>query len=185
MKYMETQMFTRIMLFSLVICLGLSPILSQTKEESKVELKFSISTRFGMGKGAFKKASLMIKDRKAGIGIVEIDVSSIDTDNSMRDNHLKDPDFFDVQKFPKAEFEILGLEESGTDLVKGKGKLTLKGITKEYPFTASIVRTADSEKYTGLIKINRKDYGMVYQSMVNPIDDIANLEFTVTLPIKK
>ena len=87
--------------------------------------------------------------------------------------------------FPKAEFEILGLEESGTDSVKGKGKLTLKGITKEYSFVASIIRTTDSEKFSGSIKINRKDYGMVYQSMMNPIEDIANLEFTVILPLKK
>jgi|JI102314DRNA_FD_contig_51_1748750_length_2433_multi_4_in_0_out_0_2 polyisoprenoid-binding protein YceI len=186
MKYTETQMITRFTLFCFIICMVfLNPILSQTKEDTKVELKFSIDTRFGLGKGSFKKASIMVKDRKAGLGIIEIDTSSIDTGNSMRDTHLRDPDFFDVQKFPKAEFEILGLEESGTDSVKGKGKLTLKGITKEYSFVASIIRTTDSEKFSGSIKINRKDYGMVYQSMMNPIEDIANLEFTVILPLKK
>lgn len=178
-------MFNRLTVFSLIVCLALSPLLPQTKEESKIELKFSIDTRFGLGKGVFKKVSLMIKDRKAGTGLVEVDVSSIDTGLSMRDTHLKGEDFFDIQKFPKAEFEILGIEETGADTVKGKGILTLKGITKEYPFTATITRSAEHEKYTGSIKINRKDYGMVYQSMMNPIDDIANLEFTVTLPLKK
>ena len=98
--------------------------------------------------------------------------------------HLRDEDFFDVQKFPKAEFEILNLTESG-EIVTGKGRLTLKGIAKEYQFQAVLTRTSESEKYSGTIKINRKDYGMVYQSMMNPIDDIANLEFTVILPLKK
>ena len=103
----------------------------------------------------------------------------------MRDNHLRDEDFFSVQKFPKAEFEILSLTESSADTVSGNGKLTLKGISKEYTFQATVSKTADSEKYTGTIKINRRDYGMVYQSLINPIEDIANLEFTVTLPLKK
>lgn len=177
-------MLTRISLFLLVICLS-SSLFSQTKEEVKVDLKFSIDTRFGLGKGVFKKSSLLIKDRKAGTGIVEIDVASIDTGIARRDTHLREEDFFDVQKFPKAEFEILGLEELGQDIVKGKGKLTLKGITKEYQFQATITRTSDSEKYSGSIKINRTDFGMVYQSLVNPIDEIAILEFTVTLPLKK
>jgi polyisoprenoid-binding protein YceI len=178
-------MITRFKVISLLVCLALSPVFTQTKEEAKVELKFSIDTRFGLGKGTFKKASIMVKDRKAGLGIVEIDTSSIDTSNSMRDSHLRDTDFFDVQKFPKAEFEILGIEDTGSDSIKGKGKLTLKGITKEYPFTATVIRTSETEKFSGSIKINRKDYGMVYQSLMNPIEDIANLEFTVILPIKK
>ncbi|MBP7282936.1 MAG: YceI family protein [Leptospiraceae bacterium] len=177
-------MTTRFSLFFLTACLALLPVLSQTKEEIKVELKFSIDTRFGLGKGLFKKSSLLIKDRKLGTGIVEVDVASIDTGNSLRDNHLRDEDFFDVQKFPKAEFEILNLTESG-EIVTGKGRLTLKGIAKEYQFQAVLTRTSESEKYSGTIKINRKDYGMVYQSMMNPIDDIANLEFTVILPLKK
>jgi polyisoprenoid-binding protein YceI len=178
-------MITRFKVISLLVCLAMSPIFSQAKEEAKVELKFTIDTRFGLGKGHFKKASIMVKDRKAGLGIIEIDTSSIDTSNSMRDNHLRDLDFFDVQKYPKAEFEILSIEETSADSIRGKGKLTLKGITKEYLFTASMIRTADSEKFSGAIKINRKDYGMVYQSIINPIDDIANLEFTVLLPLKK
>ena len=165
-------MITRLSLIFITLFFTLLPIFSQTKEEVKVELKFSIDTRFGLAKGLFRKSSLLIKDRKQGTGIVEIDVASIDTNNSMRDNHLRDEDFFSVQKFPKAEFEILSLTESSADTVSGNGKLTLKGISKEYTFQ-------------GTIKINRRDYGMVYQSLINPIEDIANLEFTVTLPLKK
>ena len=78
-------MTTRFSLFFLTACLALLPVLSQTKEEIKVELKFSIDTRFGLGKGLFKKSSLLIKDRKLGTGIVEVDVASIDTRNSLRD----------------------------------------------------------------------------------------------------
>ncbi|MBK8398968.1 MAG: YceI family protein [Leptospiraceae bacterium] len=178
-------MITRLSLIFITLFFTLLPIFSQTKEEVKVELKFSIDTRFGLAKGLFRKSSLLIKDRKQGTGIVEIDVASIDTNNSMRDNHLRDEDFFSVQKFPKAEFEILSLTESSADTVSGNGKLTLKGISKEYTFQATVSKTADSEKYTGTIKINRRDYGMVYQSLINPIEDIANLEFTVTLPLKK
>lgn len=85
----------------------LNPILSQTKEDTKVELKFSIDTRFGLGKGSFKKTSIMVKDRKAGLGIIEIDTSSIDTGNSMRDTHLRDPDFLMFKNFRKQSLRFL------------------------------------------------------------------------------
>lgn len=182
-------MLARISLFFFVISLPFLSIFAQAKEETKiepkVELKFSIDTRFGMSRGVFKKSTIMIKDRKLGKGIIEIDVASIDTGITRRDTHLRDEDFFDVQKFPKAEFEILGIDELGQDVIRGNGKLTIKGITKEYVFQASVVRTADTEKYSGSIKINRKDFGIEYQNIVNPIDNIANLEYTVTLPLKK
>src|SRR3990170_6762106 len=50
---------------------------------------------------------------------VTIQAVSIDTDNEKRDNHLKSPDFFEVEKYPQTKF-------SGT-LVKDGGKYKLKG----------------------------------------------------------
>ena len=132
-------MITRLSLIFITLFFTLLPIFSQTKEEVKVELKFSIDTRFGLAKGLFRKSSLLIKDRKQGTGIVEIDVASIDTNNSMRDNHLRDEDFFSVQKFPKAEFEILSLTESSADTVSGNGKLLAIALD---PFTMPLLPLA-------------------------------------------
>ena len=104
------------------------PLFSQSKDSGKADIRFSIDTRFGTEKGTFKKTSLKIKDKKKGIGTIEIDIASIDTGNGKRDDHLRNEDFFDAPKYPKAMMEILSVEINGT-AVKGKGKLTIKGIT--------------------------------------------------------
>lgn len=61
----------------------------------------------------------------------EIDVNSIDTGVKMRDDHLRSPDFFEVEKFPKMTFTSTSIEKTTQkDRYKLKGNLTLKGITK-------------------------------------------------------
>jgi K(+)-stimulated pyrophosphate-energized sodium pump len=65
---------------------------------------------------------------------IQMDVKTMNTQNSYRDDHLKGPDFFEVAKHPKFIFE-------SSDIVKdsvsneynylAKGKLTIKGITKD------------------------------------------------------
>jgi len=63
----------------------------------------------------------------------EIDVASIDTAEPKRDGHLKSPDFFDAEKFPKITFASKKLEGSA-DKFKVVGDLTLHGVTKEVSF---------------------------------------------------
>ncbi|MFN3841538.1 MAG: YceI family protein, partial [Cyclobacteriaceae bacterium] len=59
-----------------------------------------------------------------------IDVSTIDTQIQMRDNHLKSSDYFDVQKYPIIEFKSKEVVEEGAAL-KVIGNVIIKGITKE------------------------------------------------------
>jgi len=58
------------------------------------------------------------------------DVASINTEVDMRDNHLKGPDFFDVEKYPKMTFKSTSIKSTGKDKYKLSGDLTLHGITK-------------------------------------------------------
>jgi polyisoprenoid-binding protein YceI len=60
---------------------------------------------------------------------VTIDVSSIDTGNSMRDNDLKGASVFDVQNFPTATFTSTSVTKNGSNLTVN-GNLTLHGVTK-------------------------------------------------------
>lgn len=169
-----------IILFTISIFSSL-PLFSQSKDTGKADIHFSIDSRFGTEKGTFKKTSLKIKDKKKGIGTVEIDIASIDTANGKRDDHLRNEDFFDAPKYPKAVMEILSLEINGTD-VKGKGKLTIKGITKDIDFTAVLSKTGETEIYKGSLKLNRQEYGITYSSFMAGIKDIVTVDFTVTIP---
>lgn len=67
---------------------------------------------------------------------MNIDVASIDTQIEMRDNHLKSPDFFDVEKYPKMNFNSTSIEEMSDDHYKVVGDLSLHGITK--PVTLNV-----------------------------------------------
>ena len=60
---------------------------------------------------------------------ITIDVSSVDTGVSMRDNDLKSDHFFDVAQFPTATFVSTAVAKSG-DRADGNGNLTLHGVTK-------------------------------------------------------
>ena len=61
---------------------------------------------------------------------VEIDVASIDSNHAERDKHLRDEDFLDVKKFPKASFVSTAFEDNGDGTAVLKGNLTLHGVTK-------------------------------------------------------
>ncbi|GAB3506694.1 YceI family protein [Amycolatopsis cihanbeyliensis] len=57
----------------------------------------------------------------------EIKAASIDTGVRMRDDHLRSPDFLDVDRFPMIEFGSTGLQREGTDTWTMSGELTLHG----------------------------------------------------------
>lgn len=60
----------------------------------------------------------------------EADVNSITTSVVDRDNHLKSPDFFDVEKYPKLTFNStnVSLKEKGYEVT---GLLSIHGVEKE------------------------------------------------------
>src|SRR6266480_6630846 len=63
--------------------------------------------------------------------IVEIDTASIDSHDPQRDGHLRSPDFFDAEKFPKIVFKSKRIEPSGKGHYKVTGDLTMHGATNE------------------------------------------------------
>ena len=58
------------------------------------------------------------------------DIASINTDNERRDGHLKSPDFFDAEKFPKMTFKSTSFEKVEGNKYKLVGDLTIKDVTK-------------------------------------------------------
>lgn len=72
-----------------------------------------------------------------------IDVNSINTGIEMRDNHLKNADFFEVSKYNDIKFVSTSVKKAGKNKYKLNGDLTIKGITK--PVTFDLV-------YGGLVK---------------------------------
>jgi len=61
---------------------------------------------------------------------LEIDATSITTDNDKRDEHLRSGDFFDVAHFPKLVFDSTSIQKLGTDRLNITGNLTIRNVTK-------------------------------------------------------
>ena len=63
-----------------------------------------------------------------------VDVASVNTDNAMRDDHLKGDDFFNVEKFPKMTFMSKSMQPLGGNKYKLTGDLTIRDVTKAVTF---------------------------------------------------
>jgi polyisoprenoid-binding protein YceI len=104
-------------------------------DKAHSKLGFSI-THMGISDvtGLIKDFDVTIKSSKPNFSDASFeltaDVSSIDTEVEMRDNHLKSADFFDVANHPKMSFKSTSLRPAGKDRYKLTGNLTLHGITK-------------------------------------------------------
>src|ERR1700712_662647 len=62
---------------------------------------------------------------EGAIAEFSLDVNSIDTNQEMRDGHLKGAEFFDAEKYPKITFKSTSLTDD-----KLTGNLTIKDVTK-------------------------------------------------------
>ena len=90
---------------------------------------------------------------------VSIDAASVNTDNGMRDGHLKKETYFDVEKYPRIKFvstSVSAPDKSGH--YKVTGKLTLKNNTKEISFTFIATPMGNDYIFNGEFTINRKDF---------------------------
>jgi polyisoprenoid-binding protein YceI len=105
-------------------------------------------------------------------GYFELDMNTItltDKKDTSSDNgvvsHLKDPDFFDVKKYPRATFQLTkAIKASGDSSYSITGQLTLRAITQEIQFPATIVRNGEDIVATASLTIDRTKWGITYQS---------------------
>jgi len=105
-----------------------------------------------------------------------IDVASISTREEKRDGHLKSPDFFDAEKFPKAKFTSTAIKPGGENGATHtvSGNLELHGVTKGITFPAKIKIDGDQVSVDAEFAINRKDFSIVYPGMPDDLikDDV-------------
>lgn len=118
----------------------------------------------------------------------KIKVQSIDTENEKRDNHLRSDEFFDAKKYPFIEFnstEEIKIKLGETKKIKGK--LTIKGITKdielEVKYIGKIKDPWGKERigFSATSKINRKDFGITWNKALETGGVVVGDEVQITL----
>lgn len=79
--------------------------------------------------------------------------------------HLKSDDFFSVEKYPNAKFEITSMKPGSTSgEYNVKGNLTMKGKTNEISFPAKVSVINGTVKALGTAKIDRTKWNIQYGS---------------------
>lgn len=118
-----------------------------------------------------ESGTLVVENDKLKGGSFVADIKSLVvtdvTDKEMNGkltNHLKSDDFFSVEKHPQAKLVISTVTPKGGNAYDVTGKLTIKGITQDVKFPATI--TADAKKVTANAKvaIDRTKYDIKFRS---------------------
>ena len=135
-------------------------------------LKSDQTTHFGDIK--FESGDVTVKDGKLQSGKFVADITTLENidlkdDQEMKaklEGHLKSGDFFEVEKFPTASYEITKVTENtaGDYNTLLEGNLTIKGITKPVQFKANVtVQNENVSIATEPTDINREDYGLNFE----------------------
>jgi polyisoprenoid-binding protein YceI len=121
----------------------------------------------------------------------EADIDSVSTRNEQRDGHLKSPEFFDVEKFPKLSFKSSSFTKTGDGQYAMKGMFNMHGVEKEVSmnveFTGTVVDLWGQVKagfeITGAL--NRSEYGLTWNATSEDgsivLDEVIKLALNVQM----
>lgn len=118
-----------------------------------------------------------------------IDATSVDTREPQRDEHLKSPDFFDVEKFPTLEFASTSIEGAASDFTI-HGNLTIHGVTRPVALKAEFEgRNPDPWGgqrigYSATATINRKDFGLNWNAALETGGVVVGDEVKIELNVQ-
>jgi polyisoprenoid-binding protein YceI len=117
-----------------------------------------------------------------------IDVSSVETRNDQRDQHLKSPDFFDAEKFPTLHFKSTAVKVVGDGELSVEGDLTIHGVTRKASFAVEGPTPPAKDPWgntriglSATTKILRKDFGLTYNAALETGGVLVGDEVTITL----
>jgi polyisoprenoid-binding protein YceI len=139
--------------------------LDPTHSEITFKVKHMMITNV---KGEFKNFSVEVNGDdifKSALNVT-VDASTINTNNSDRDNHLKSADFFDVENHKELAFKSTSFKQKEDNEYELKGILTIKGISKEVALDVEFggvnkdPRGNEKAGFSVAGKINRKDWGL-------------------------
>jgi polyisoprenoid-binding protein YceI len=146
-------------------------------------------------KGAFKTYDASIYTFGRDFTTVDvdlwIDVSSLNTGDAKRDEHLKSADFFDVENHKEITFtsySIQKLDEDGNYELWGEFKM--KGIAKNIKLNlefGGIIKDPWGNEKAGFTisgKINRSDWGLIWNSPIETGGFLVGEEVTISCEIE-
>lgn len=122
--------------------------------------------------------------------LAKIEAASVNTGNADRDTHLRGADFLDAGKFPVIAFRTTSVTDVANGRAKLNGVLSLHGVEKPVTLDLEIGGVVDDPwgntkaGFTATGKINRNDYGIVWNKTFGNGGLVVGEEVEITLQIE-
>lgn len=106
------------------------------------------------------------KDDSKNKVMATVDITSLDSNHSERDKHLRAGKYLNTDKYAKATFESTGYKTLGENKAKMMGKLTFMGVTKDIELDVDVIGGGEDpwggyrQGFEATTSIDPKDYGM-------------------------
>jgi len=120
-----------------------------------------------------------------------IDATSINTREPQRDAHLKNADFFDVEKFPTFSFKSTRVTQVKDGELAVAGDLTIHGVTRNVVFNVEGPTAPGKDPWgntrmalSPTTKINRKDFGLTWNAALETGGILVGEEVTIALDVQ-
>ena len=145
-------------------------------------------------RGEFTKVTgkvLYDQDKSEGLSAeAAIDVSTINTREPARDNHLKSPDFFDMANYPTISFKSKRAAK-GPDGLKLTGDLTIHGVTREVTLDIEGPSSPLKDPWgftrvgaSATTRINRKDFGLTWNQALEAGGVLVGDDVKITVDVE-
>lgn len=120
---------------------------------------------------------------------VTIDMASVDSGDRARDDHLRSPDFFDVEKHPLAGFRSTAITRTGTSGTL-TGDLTIKDVTRpvtlqvEYLGHARDPWGSDRAVFSAHATLNPEDWGLTWNMVLDSGGLVVSKEIRLEIEVE-
>jgi polyisoprenoid-binding protein YceI len=180
-----------IKMFLIIISLSMSSNAQSIFKANLTKSKFTWTGYAAVGNYAptgtiqLSSGRLNFDGKNISKGIFEFDMKTISHENKDLMNHLKNEDFFDVEKYPKATFTMEKITNNQV-----VGLLKIKDVQKRFSFPVTIKKSENEMQIQAIISVNRTDFGIKYNSnsFFSNLGDYAikdNFEFRLDLSMDK
>jgi polyisoprenoid-binding protein YceI len=150
---------------------------------------FSVHQFLGTTHGKFKKFEGKIdidREHPENSSVsARIDVRSIDTSIVKRDNHLRSPEFFNVEKYPEITFKSRSVKQTGAQEGDITGDLTMHGVTKPITLHVKLLSSPNETNQTRWAvttePLKRKEFNLMFAQAAETMSGISQ---TVTVDIE-
>jgi polyisoprenoid-binding protein YceI len=172
-------------LLAAIAIIGLSSAAS-AKESYKFDpsgsaIGFSVHQFLGTTRGKFTNFSGRIEvDREHPENssvTAQIDVRSIDTRIKKRDDHLRSPEFFNIEKFPRIMFKSGSVKRTGPQSGDILGDLTMHGVTRPITLHVKLLTPINETERTRWSvttdPITRRDFNLMFAPATESISGIS------------